>query len=289
MALSSRELIDAVEAGSFLLPETPGYIRELPFDGAKGRIATVSHPYLNTVGLARFSSADAPAAIDSIKAIYADRGRALTWMVGPSTTPRELSALLTDAGFRKIVDLAGMARQDLSRPVGEVAGVTIRKAGPEQRDLVLAATVRAGGLSEEFARFAVDLREELRGRLETDTYLAFVEGAELPVGFATMTYFPDRPVVELGGAATMPEQRGKGVYSSLLSRRLADAHMRGTKAAVLQAARATSAPICGRYGFVEVCSLEFYIWVPQELSEELSGEFGLDGSLVVDDSPQPPN
>lgn len=289
MVLGTRELIDAVEAGSFLLPETPGYIRELPFDGAKGRIAAVSHPYLNTVGLARFSSADAPAAIDSIKAIYAERGNALTWMVGPSSTPRELGELLTDAGFKKIVDLAGMARQDLSRSVSEAPGVTIRKALPQQRDLVLATTVRAGGLSGEFAKFAVDLREELRGRLETDTYLAFVDGTDLPVGFATMTYFPDRPLVELGGAATMPEYRGKGVYSSLLSRRLGDAHVRGSQAAVLQAARATSAPICERHGFVEVCSLEFYLWVPEQMPEELSGEFGLDGSLVVDDLPQPSN
>jgi GNAT superfamily N-acetyltransferase len=289
MELTRSELVDAVETGCFLLPETPGYLRELSFDGAKGRIATVSHPYLNTVGLARFGSADAAAAIDSIKAIYAEQGNAITWIVGPSSTPRELGALLIDAGFRKIVDLAGMAHQDLGRSVSEAPGVTTRKAGPEQRDLVLATTARAGGLSEEFARFSVDLREELRGRLDTDTYLAFAEGAELPVGFATMTYFPDRPVVELGGAATMPEHRGKGVYSSLLSRRLGDAYARGMEAAVLQAARVTSAPICGRYGFVEVCSLEYYLWVPEQLSEGLSGEFGLDGSLVADDSPQPSN
>ena len=87
----------------------------------------------------------------------------------------------------------------------------------------------------------------------------------------------------------MPEHRGRGVYSSLLSRRLWDAHARGKKAAVLQAARATSAPICERHGFVDVCSLEFYLWFPEQMTEELSREFGLDGSLVVDDSPQPPN
>ena len=64
-------------------------------------------------------------------------------------------------------------------------------------------------------------------------------------------------------AATLPESRGHGVYSALVKRRLDDAHADGLEAAVIQADRDTSAPICAKLGFAELCSMEVYAWSPE--------------------------
>jgi hypothetical protein len=62
------------------------------------------------------------------------------------------------------------------------------------------------------------------------------------------------------GAATLSEYRGNGVYTALMAKRLADARALGMEAAILQADRRTSAPICANLGFEEVCSIDLYVW-----------------------------
>jgi GNAT superfamily N-acetyltransferase len=61
------------------------------------------------------------------------------------------------------------------------------------------------------------------------------------------------------GAATLPPARGRGVYGALLRHRLARVREQGASAAVIQADAATSAPICRRAGFMELCRLSFWI------------------------------
>jgi predicted GNAT family acetyltransferase len=58
----------------------------------------------------------------------------------------------------------------------------------------------------------------------------------------------------------VPEDRGRGIYSALVAKRLTDARGVGRRAAVLQAVRSTSAPSGAKLGFREVCELEFYAW-----------------------------
>ena len=45
-----------------------------------------------------------------------------------------------------------------------------------------------------------------------------------------------------------------------MAKRLADARAMGMEAAILQADRTTSAPICANLGFEEVCSIDLYAW-----------------------------
>ena len=77
------------------------------------------------------------------------------------------------------------------------------------------------------------------------------------------------PGVLLGGAATVGDLRGLGVYTSLVARRLADARAAGAGAAVIQAVRGTSAPVCAKLGFEEMLPLEFYAWVPPGVEMDL--------------------
>jgi N-acetylglutamate synthase-like GNAT family acetyltransferase len=90
-------------------------------------------------------------------------------------------------------------------------------------------------------------------------YLAYVEGVDYPVATAGMLYMPNLPIALLLSSATLPDFRGYGIYTSLTARRLADAHQDGIEAAVIQAVRATSAPICRKLGFVEIAPMELYV------------------------------
>jgi predicted GNAT family acetyltransferase len=66
----------------------------------------------------------------------------------------------------------------------------------------------------------------------------------------------------ISGAATLKAHRGRGTYTALMGARLAEARATGKDAAVLQGDRKTSAPICVKLGFREVCSVDFYAWSP---------------------------
>jgi N-acetylglutamate synthase-like GNAT family acetyltransferase len=72
--------------------------------------------------------------------------------------------------------------------------------------------------------------------------------------------FPKSTVAVMQGAATLNAYRGKGVYTALMAKRLADARDMGLEAAILQADRTTSAPICANLGFEEVCNIDLYAW-----------------------------
>ena len=93
--------------------------------------------------------------------------------------------------------------------------------------------------------------------IKTRSYFAYLDG-EAPVAWSYLVYIPDSPLVLLGGAATLAEQRGHGVYTALVARRLADARADGRAAAIIQADRDTSAPICAKLGFRELCGLEIF-------------------------------
>jgi len=56
-------------------------------------------------------------------------------------------------------------------------------------------------------------------------------------------------------------------YTSMLARRLNDAHADGIEKLIVLADRTSSAPICKKTGFVKACSMEIYTWTPKPASE----------------------
>ena len=67
-------------------------------------------------------------------------------------------------------------------------------------------------------------------------------------------------IAVMQGAATLNEHRGQGIYTAMMAKRLADARAMGKDTAVLQGDRKTSAPICVKLGFKDVCSIDYYLW-----------------------------
>src|SRR6185369_135794 len=95
-------------------------------------------------------------------------------------------------------------------------------------------------------------------RRETDIgYLAYLDGQA--VGFGRVNLRGG--LAYLSGAATLPEMRGRKIYSTLLRRRLEKAHERGYELGTIQA-EPMSRRVVVRYGFVEYAKTYLYAWMP---------------------------
>lgn len=117
---------------------------------------------------------------------------------------------------------------------------------------------RAYGLPLDVMRVFNEILAAAADRIKQRGYFAYVQGNDKPVAWSFLAYIPDSATVLLGGAATLEEYRGQGLYTALVARRLADARADGRTAAVVQADRNTSAPICAKLGFREICGLEIF-------------------------------
>jgi GNAT superfamily N-acetyltransferase len=253
-------LLDALEQSVYWVPDVPGRVERAAIPGLTGYTMASPHALGTLVGLAAFDGPQADETIHRAKEFSAASGKGVTWVVGPSTTPHDLEERLRAAGFVQVWDMAGMALPDLGTAVASDPGVEIRVASPGDLPLVARTAARGFSMTEDLLLLYAEARLAGRGPSRTNVYLAFVDGDDEPVAYANLDYMPGEPVCRLGGASTVPEHRGHGVYSSLVARRLADARTMGMTAAVIQAQRSTSAPICRNLGFVEICPMTAFSW-----------------------------
>jgi len=68
-------------------------------------------------------------------------------------------------------------------------------------------------------------------------------------------------IAYLGGASTLPAYRGQHIYSTLLKRRLEEAHARGYNVAAIHA-EPMSRRVVSKYGFKEYSKAYLYAWMP---------------------------
>ena len=257
---SDADLVEAVESSLFAYSPIPGLSTALGIKGMHGRVTSLSHPLANLVGMAQLADDDAGSTIDAVKARFSQERKAFGWVTGPLSRPRDLGRRLGAAGLQPIAHLAGMSAP-VSLDVKANPYVEIREVGPEEQSRETDMMGRAYGMPPDVAELFVRLVSESPG-VRSRGYFAYA-GRRSPVAWSYLVYLPDSPLVLLGGAATLAESRGKGIYSALVKRRLEDAGRDGREAAVIQADRDTSAPICAKLGFRELCSLEVYAWSPE--------------------------
>jgi len=262
MPVSDAELLHAIETGMHVIPAVPGQLDYLTVPGVHARITPAPSPLANLAGLATLTPENADAAIRSLCDTYGARGLPFGWLIGPSTTPADLPRRLEAVGFVKGVEMAGMALRDLSVPIAQEEGISVREAQEGDDSHIVHLFTAGFGLPEMVSTIFMTALRSPDGKHRTGFYLAFLDGVEAPIAVAALVYLAGTPIVMLGGAATLPEYRGKGAYRALLARRLADACADGMEAAVIQAVRTTSAPICARIGMVEMCGLDMYVWSP---------------------------
>lgn len=269
MPVARDQLIDAIERTLFIYPEVPGLVKEIGVPGLLGREAPVSHPVASLVGCADLEDEAADATIRALRERFASSAKSFGWITSPSSRPSELPDRLLDAGLVKADELAGMALTDLAAPVRANPEVEVRPAGIEEQRRAIPMTAAAYGLPLDVAEWFAEALIGAADHLQTTMYHAYLPDHEGPVAFGNLVFVPDTSIVLLGGAATVGDLRGRGIYTSLVARRLSDARAAGADAAVIQAVRGTSAPVCAKLGFKEMVPLEFYAWVPPGVEMDL--------------------
>jgi hypothetical protein len=250
-----RGLVEAIESTLFMFPAVAGLTQDLGIAGLRGRITKVSHPIANLCGDARFSEREADTLIEKVRQRYGplDFG----WVTGPSTRPVDLPRRLEGAGIAHAESIAGMSLTDLSTPIAVNPAVRVKEAPTKDMLAQSEWMGRAYGLPIDVMRIFNQILAASADRFNTRGYFGYLDGAT-PVAWSFLAYLPDSPTVLLGGAATLEEFRGNGLYSALVARRVADARADGRTAAVIQADRRTSAPICAKLGFRQLCDLEIF-------------------------------
>jgi len=260
LTVAEDALILAIESSLQVYPPVSGLSEDLGVKGVRGRVTDLSHPLANLVGMADIAPDAVEATLKMVRNRYSGGRKAYGWVTGPLTRPHDLGQRLVASGLVKEDEMAGMVLTDLAIPIAVDSKIEIREATLHEAQEASAMMARAYGMPEEVARFFNVLLAMTDSKVKNRGYFAYVDGGSEPVAWSYLVYLPDSPIVLLGGAATVPEHRGRGIYSALVAKRLADARADGRRAAVIQAVRATSAPICAKLGFREVCGLEFYAW-----------------------------
>jgi GNAT superfamily N-acetyltransferase len=260
VSVTEDALLAAIESSLQVYPAVSGLSEDLGVNGVRGRVTDLSHPLANLVGMADIAPEDVDATLKMVRNRYSRGRKAYGWVTGPLTRPHDLGERLVASGLTKADELAGMVLTDLAIPIAVDPKIEVREATLHEAQAASEMMARAYGMPEEVTRFFNVLLAMTDGKVKNRGYFAFVDGGTAPVAWSYLVYLPDSPIVLLGGAATVPEHRGRGLYSALVAKRLADARADGRRAAVIQAVRSTSAPICAKLGFREVCGLEFYAW-----------------------------
>jgi N-acetylglutamate synthase-like GNAT family acetyltransferase len=258
MAASKASILHALENSVFAFPELPGRWEVPSFWGVRAHATPeTSHPIGNLVGVATLTEANADAVIAQVQDFFATRHHRVGWWVNPSSTPGDLVIRLEAAGFSKVIAQAGQVLTNMGCAIKVNPVVTVRQATQADRDELIHLYATAYPLPEAMAAVITDVVPLAAGGRH---YLAFLDGVKRPVAVASMFPFPKSTIAVMQGAATLSQYRGHGVYTALMATRLADARALGMEAAILQADRTTSAPICANLGFEEVCSIDLYVW-----------------------------
>ena len=262
MAIERTELVRLLEEALFLMPTERGDIAELRIPGVRGRITPISHPMVNLVGsVPQAGGLSSAATIQEVVERFRSQNKAFGWLTGP-LSPEGLERQLLANRLVKIEEFAGMVLSDLAKPIVTRPGVRVVEVPVEERDKFQALLSMAFQLPTDVAAFMSDVLYFNPSHLKVRNYFAFLVGVDEPVGLGSTMYMPESSVVLLAGSATLAEYRHRGVYRGLVARRLDDARKDGAEAAIIQAARTTSAPICQKMGFTEVCRQTLYMWEP---------------------------
>ncbi len=209
----------------------------------------------NGVFISRLEPAEADHRIAEITRYYRERNTGFRWIVGPSSSPDDLSDRLTRAGIPVFGTALGMHMTVPTQVPEPPASLEFRELESHDIETYVDLTVR-GWQHQSRTRAETERITQLMF-IESNRHRAWVvyEHGE-PVGTTLLCLFPG--VGYLQGAAVLPEHRRHGIYLAMLHFRFALLRRLGIEHAVIWASEATSAGQCRRVGFVPLCRAVFH-------------------------------
>jgi hypothetical protein len=232
-----------------------GLVWPLQVPGVTAQVSSTQSRLINLVGLSTFTEDNADEGIQRVIASYRQEGKSFNWFVGPTSQPANLRDHLISAGLTYRGSVKGMVLRDIHHTIKSNPGVEIRESSIADWDRHVAIIASAYGISVEVTNILNRLYEALGNKAKL--YLAYVPDREEPVAFAG-SVFEDNGIVVLLGAGTLEAYRGRGIYTSMVAKRLDDALAQGATTAIIQSDPKTSAPICANLGFEHICSIDLH-------------------------------
>ncbi|MFW9929620.1 MAG: GNAT family N-acetyltransferase [Candidatus Thorarchaeota archaeon] len=215
----------------------------------------------NKAGMTRLNEQNAETAIKDMLNYYKKMGsNSISWVISPLTRPANFSEYLKRNNFHYHESALGMFL-----PVeGEVKAIKpddleIRQAvlSDMEKEDVQIMIEKAYGMPKGSGELMKDFAEAYQKITKIVVYIGY--DGEKPIAFGNLIVIPGIKGALLGGAATLPEYRGKGLYSNMLKVRKDKARELNMDYLVIQAKEQTSAPIAKKHGFETVCTLDYYI------------------------------
>jgi GNAT superfamily N-acetyltransferase len=213
---------------------TPGFVIEVA--GGVASFAAPDSPFNKVAGLGFGGMPDGDV-LDEIERAFAAFDTPVQIELATLADP-DLAALLTARGYRLdgFENVLGLALDQTRERVAS-PGIEVRRSGDDELETWL--DVVADGVAvpdtegvpshEEFPReIVIDAMRDLAGAGE-QRYIALRDGTVAGGGSVHLA----EGVAEMGGAATTPAHRRRGVQAALLSARLADAAEAGCDIAVV--------------------------------------------------------
>jgi ribosomal protein S18 acetylase RimI-like enzyme len=257
---SSDELVDAVErnwragVGAFGLapttvvrddPELFWYVTGLP------------EAAFNSVMYANLAPDRIDAAVAELRALRAEHGVPINWLIGPTSRPLDLADQLVARGFRHLIDLTALAArlEDVHADEAPPAGVVVEPvADAAVYEEWIAAERRGFEMAGELADRFGDLRRGmgLGRRPGLHHFVGRLDGE--PVGTATLLLAAG--IAGIYDVSVAPEARRRGIGRALTLAALDAARRQGYAWAFLNASKMGEA-LYRRIGFGDcyVCSI----------------------------------
>ena len=231
----------------------PGAIR-------RERPHLIRHDYPAGDGLIVYSELTADNAVEGIEeqqAFFRRQGQALSWMVYRHDTPAELGTLLAERGFTPQAAQAVLVLelQPLPALPEKTEHAVVRVLEPERLQAVASIQEQVWGeppSPADMDRLAKRIGESPAAFF---LYLAYVDGH--PAATAHLSLHSPAAWAALGGAATLPAYRRRGLYRSLLLRRLRQAQQAGVRFLEAEASP-MSQPALQAIGFVHITDCRLY-------------------------------
>jgi GNAT superfamily N-acetyltransferase len=211
----------------------------------------IAFPMFNAATNARFGEAAVRRTNEVVDSFVA-AGLPWLWWLTPSTTSTEIEATLEARGLHR-EDVPGMyADLEAPRETRPVDGLVIERTSDVES--VVAAMV-AGFEMPSFIQ--APMTELMAAFPEAINVIASLDGHPVATGTAYLT----GPTAGLYNICTLGQARGHGVGHAVTLALMDLARDAGAEHAVLHATEA-GRPVYERAGFVEVCQVPQYLWMP---------------------------
>ena len=237
-----RELLRALAEDALSPPPPPGSASRRIDDDHRYviEIGPEPSPDMNLVFRLRLDGTDVAGAVGEARGVFDAAGRTeATWEVSSGSTPAGLAEQLQALGMAPHEPASMLALACWQEPASATAGVTVEQVErDDQYREVREIYEQADGWSPS--------QDWLLGPGFVTRYLARIDGRA--VATADITWLADERAVFLGGALTLPEERGRGAYRALVHARWRDASAAGRPLLVTQS-EPLSQPILLRLGF----------------------------------------